>query len=60
MDEKIYVGGLMRCCTATLSEVRAAATDTPKDGDVIDCKWCSSSMIWRDGWRWNNEEALKR
>ncbi len=58
MDEKVYHGGMMRCCTATLSEVRADATDTPKDGDVIGCKWCKSSMIWRgDGWRWNQEDA---
>ncbi len=61
MDEKVYQGGLMRCCTATLDEVRSEATDTPRKDDVINCKWCSSSMIWRgDGWHWNNEEALKR
>ncbi len=63
MPEKVYIGGLMRCCTETL-RLRAVADPPavpPAEGEVYPCKWCSSSMIWEgDGWRWKNEEALKR
>ena len=54
--EKVYIGGLMRCCTQTLNEVREEKTDTPQEGDEIPCAYCKSSMIWKgDGWHWKQE-----
>ena len=56
MAEKLYPGGLMRCCTATLARVRNGKTDTPQDGDEIACDHCPSSMVWRgDGWHWSGK-----
>lgn len=48
----VRIGGLMRCCTGTLAEYGG-----PEDeGTVLPCKWCSSSMIVRDGaWEWNRD-----
>ena len=50
-DKKpIKVGGLMRCCVQTYREY-----DGPEhEGTVLLCKWCSDSMIVKDGvWQWN-------
>ena len=54
MDEKIYPGGLMRCCIESLVSVSEGKTDAPQDGDEVACQYCTGSMVWRgDGWRWN-------
>lgn len=52
-ERPIRPGGLMRCCTGTYVET----TDPTKVGDVLPCKYCSSSMVVaRDGvWEWNQD-----
>jgi uncharacterized protein (DUF1810 family) len=48
----LRIGGVMRCCVETLNttQVREVA------GEVLKCKYCSSSLIFRDGaWEWNRE-----
>lgn len=48
----LRIGGVMRCCAETLNttQVREVA------GEVLKCKYCSSSLIFRDGaWEWNRE-----
>lgn len=51
---KVRSGGLMRCCEATLSTAMAIAEVAPQEGDVLACKYCSSTMRFRDGaWEWN-------
>jgi hypothetical protein len=52
-------GGLMRCCIMTLEE--AEIEDEPKDGDVIQCKYCKDYMVWSDGaWQWKPDETLSK
>lgn len=56
MEYKVYHGGLMRCCLATLDEFMAATEVEPKQGDVLPCKYHpeDQSMIFHNGaWRWN-------
>lgn len=51
----VRIGGLMRCCLETLGdhypdgpELKAA------EGEVLHCKYCRESMIFRYGyWYWN-------
>jgi len=48
----IRIGGVMRCCLATLQQ----ADVEDKEGEVLPCKYCHSSLIVRDGaWEWNQE-----
>ena len=45
-------GGLLRCCVQTIEE--RPDEPEPSEGDVMECKWCSDSVIFRDGaWEWN-------
>ena len=50
---RLFIGGLMRCCTGTWDE---KVKDVPQtEGQIIPCNYCESSMIFKDGaWRWNN------
>ena len=50
-DYKIAMGGLMRCCVATLDE----RCDEPvPEGGAIPCRWCSSRVVLKDGvWQWD-------
>lgn len=51
---RVFHGGLMRCCLATLEERMATCAPDPVEGEVLPCKYCSSSMIFGGGaWRWN-------
>lgn len=49
--DQVNAGGLMRCCLLTLDEhypdgpARKAA-----EGEVLPCKYCRSSMVFRAGW----------
>ena len=43
----------MRCCTQTLREAMAKATELPKEGDTLSCQWCKNGMVYTDGWRWS-------
>ena len=52
---KVRHGGLLRCCLQSLDDAMVAATDPPKEGDTLDCRWCSGEfgMVFRDGsWEW--------
>lgn len=47
----------MRCCLASIDDAMVAATDPPKEGDTMHCKYHNQDnggMIFRDGaWEWN-------
>lgn len=53
-DERIYIGGMLRCCIATLQEKLASQKEPSKEEDTIKCKHCSSWMVFQIGaWRWD-------
>ena len=44
----IRIGGLMRCCIYAIEEMNSG-----KEGDIINCKHCNSSMQVKNGaWEW--------
>lgn len=48
-------GGLMRCCLLTLDDAMVAASEPPKEGDMLKCAYCSDpyGMVYRAGdWQW--------
>ncbi len=51
------IGGLMRCCLGTLGDhYPDGPAAKAAEGDVLPCKYCSSSMIFRGGfWEWNHD-----
>jgi len=51
---KVRHGGLMRCCLATIDEAMLAATEAPKEGDRMKCKYHDGQgMVFHDGaWEW--------
>jgi hypothetical protein len=55
--DKVKIGGLMRCCLETLQEYYPNGPEArAAEGDLLRCKYCSSSMIFRSGsWEWNRE-----
>lgn len=55
-DDGVKIGGLMRCCLQTLDEHYPNGPEAKAaEGEILSCKWCSSSMIFHDGyWRWNH------
>lgn len=57
---KVLIGGLMRCCTGTLSEyVHDHPYEVPEEGATLPCQHCSSRMVVRDGaWQWDREYSL--
>jgi len=59
-NERVDTGGLMRCCTATLSlDWNLRPDHKPEQDEVLECKWCEESMIFREidhTWRWNKPE----
>jgi hypothetical protein len=49
----LRIGGVMRCCIETLNTTPV----TENEGDILPCKWCSSSLRVRDGaWEWNRKK----
>lgn len=55
-------GGLMRCCLQTL--VMTYADNTAEyqagEGDKLPCRFCSSSMVFKDGaWEWDKSRAAQ-
>ena len=57
-DEKgrenlIRQGGLMRCCIQTIVDFDTDGM-VPEENTSMGCKWCDSSVIYRDGaWEWD-------
>lgn len=48
----LRIGGVMRCCVATLDAIGPPASMT-KEGDTLSCSYCSSGLIVRGGaWEW--------
>lgn len=55
-EKRIRIGGLFRCCIATLQE------DAPEDveGAVHECRNCKAKTVFRDGaWEWLKEDDHK-
>ena len=51
----LAIGGVMRCCGATLDDHEAAG-GTAEEGAVLPCKYCKSALHVKDGmWRWFRE-----
>lgn len=59
IQERVKIGGLMRCCTQTLAEYLQNATEPSKEGQTLDCKHeqaGNAQMIFRNGaWEWNHD-----
>lgn len=58
-EYRVYQGGLMRCCLATLDDFMATTEHPPKEGDILHCAYHGDNggMIFRDGaWHWNRPE----
>jgi hypothetical protein len=56
---QVRVGGLLRCCMASLAEAMESAVAPPKEGDTLICRYCGSpygGMEFRDGaWEWKTK-----
>lgn len=49
----LRIGGVMRCCIKTLDESEHLRE---VEGEILKCKWCSSSLRFRAGaWEWNRD-----
>lgn len=60
VEARVRVGGLMRCCLATLDAAMAARTELPKEGEVLPCAHCTSSMVFNnEAWEWNRPIDLR-
>lgn len=58
---KVWHGGLLRCCLASLDMFMVATETDPVDGDTLNCKFHDDGggMIFRDGaWQWNRPHDL--
>jgi hypothetical protein len=53
----VKIGGLMRCCLKTLDgHYPDGPAAKATEGEVLPCKHCSSSMIFKGGfWEWNHD-----
>jgi len=60
-DTRIDIGGLMRCCIATIDEYVHEHQDeeVPAEPLVLDCKYeppGNAQVVLQDGrWRWNHD-----
>jgi hypothetical protein len=64
--DRLRPGGLMRCCTETVSDLYRDGHETPSEyhaheGDVLVCKYAPENplhrMRFRDGgWEWDRDE----
>jgi hypothetical protein len=47
---QVRIGGLLRCCTATLGELWEAGELKTEEGTSVTCKYCKRpTMVYRDG-----------
>lgn len=54
LDTVIDIGGLLRCCVATIDEIARESPDmVVAHGQRASCKWCDEQIVYTDGaWRW--------
>jgi hypothetical protein len=61
-ETTINIGGLMRCCIATISEFVRDHGSEPAARIILDCKYDTpgNQQIILDGmtWRWHRERAV--
>lgn len=51
---EVFLGGLLRCCLATLEETMATRATLPVDGEKLRCRYCKNGMIFSaSAWRWD-------
>lgn len=51
----------MRCCLLSLDDAMVAATEPPKEGDIVKCKFHEDpeGMVFKNGaWEWNHTSAF--
>lgn len=52
MNERILIGGLLRCCIQTLNK----RTKPAADKEVVQCEYCDHRMVYRnEAWEWLRE-----
>jgi hypothetical protein len=60
-EYSVNIGGLMRCCLATLDEHMLYATEDPEEDETLDCKYeepGNKNMVFRDNaWQWNRTDG---
>lgn len=59
VNDRVRIGGLMRCCLETLQTASLASRDNPvepQEGDRLPCKYCRAEMVYRNAaWEWNSD-----
>lgn len=63
----------MRCCIASIRELRADEVQLPSHNDKLNCKYCVNAVIYnaspnpppgfmgaRPGWEWDRERMAER
>lgn len=58
-DYKVHIGGLFRCCLASLSNQLEIVSEPLPEGTVITCEYCKSTeggmILEGDTFRWNHK-----
>ena len=60
MPYKVHIGGLLRCCLATLEELDELGQLPTEAGSLVTCKYCKQeSLILEDDyvWRWSRKHG---
>ena len=53
MRKPLHIGGVLRCCIASLDEYEEGPDE---EGTVLPCNFCSSALHVVDGaWRWHRD-----
>ncbi len=62
IEQPVRLGGVMRCCLGTLSDLQEAQrslqgqAEVPAEGTMVPCRWCRSGLVFRNGaWEWGQE-----
>ena len=58
-NEPKYIGGMMRCCAASIDNQREDDTGEPEVGMELTCEYCKSKFAYIEGrsgpgWQWDN------
>lgn len=61
VNDRVRIGGLMRCCMETLQLAAIAAKDNPvesREGDRLACRYCRAEMVYRNAaWEWDGDRV---